>query len=204
MILARFLHRVVNKTKRIFKMKAEEKEEEKIEQETPKMESETAETEASKPEAEQKEEVDPVAELQAKLAEQKDLYMRLLAEFDNYKKRTLKEKSDLLKYGGESIIKNLLPVIDDLDRAVEHLPEEDSPIKEGVVLILKKFQSFLDQNNVKVIETKDAEFNTDFHEAATLFPAASEDQKNKVIDCIQKGYTYNDKVIRYAKVVVAQ
>jgi len=149
-------------------------------------------------------EVDEAEQLKVKLAEEKDSYVRLLAEFDNYKKRTLKEKSDLLKYGGENIIKALLPVIDDFDRAVANLPEEDSPIKEGILLIQKKFLTFLEQNNVKVIETKDAEFNTDFHEAATLFPAADESQKNKIIDCIQKGYTYNDKVIRYAKVVVAQ
>jgi len=153
---------------------------------------------------EKAQEIDPLEEAQAKLAEQKDSYMRLLAEFDNYKKRTLKEKSDLLKYGGENIIKSLLPIIDDFDRAIANLPEEDSPAKEGIQLIHKKFTDFLKQNNVNEIQTKDAEFSTDYHEAATLFPAADESQKNKIIDCIQKGYTYNDKVIRYAKVVVAQ
>lgn len=147
---------------------------------------------------------DELETLKKQLADSKDSYLRLMAEYDNFKKRTLKEKSDLLKYGGESIIKNLLPVIDDFERAIAHMPEEDSPLKEGIELIYKKFGAFLDQNNVKEIPTKDADFNTDFHEAATLFPAADESQKNKVIDCIQKGYTYNDKVIRFAKVVVAQ
>ncbi len=147
---------------------------------------------------------DELTSLQKKIAESRDSYLRLMAEYDNYKKRTLKEKSDLLKYGGANIIKNLLPVIDDFARALANMPEENSPVKEGVELIYKKFMAFLDQNHVKAIPTKDTEFNTDFHEAATLFPAADENQKNKVIDCIQKGYTYNDKVIRFAKVVVAQ
>lgn len=163
-----------------------------------------ATSESPKAEAEAASADDELSALQKKIAESKDSYLRLMAEYDNYKKRTLKEKSDLLKYGGENIIKNLLPVIDDFERALANMPEEESPVKEGVELIYKKFISFLDQNNVKAIPTKDAEFNTDFHEAATLFPAADESQKNKVIDCIQKGYTYNDKVIRFAKVVVAQ
>lgn len=196
MSLARFLHyKFKNKTKNAKVMAKKEKEQEKIQEEEA--------VEQVVEEAQQEPEADEQEQLEAKLAESKDSYIRLLAEFDNYKKRTLKEKSDLLKYGGENIIKALLPVIDDFDRAIENLPEEDSPIKEGIQLIHKKFSTFLEQNNVKVIETKDAEFNTDFHEAATLFPAADESQKNKIIDCVQKGYTYNDKVIRYAKVVVA-
>jgi len=193
--------------------KVMKKEENKLNEEELKNTQETIEENAPEVEenadAEQSEEQQESAndELEAvkkQLAETKDSYLRLMAEYDNFKKRTLKEKSDLLKYGGESIIKNLLPVIDDFERALAHMPEEDSPLKEGIELIYKKFGAFLDQNNVKEIPTKDADFNTDFHEAATLFPAADESQKNKVIDCIQKGYTYNDKVIRFAKVVVAQ
>ncbi len=183
-------------------MKSEEKKSKDAEQEAVKQQP--AENQEETKEETEQEEKDPLEEAQAKLAECKDSYVRLLAEFDNYKKRTLKEKSDLLKYGGENVIKNILPIIDDFERAIDNLPEEDSPIKEGIQLIYKKFLSFLEQSNVKVIETKDADFNTDMHEAVTMFPAADENQKNKVIDCVQKGYTYNDKVIRYAKVVVAQ
>jgi len=199
--LARFLHyKFKNKTKKAKVMANKEQEEASKVAAEAAQEAETEQTE----EKVETNEVDEVEQLKVKLAEEKDSYVRLLADFDNYKKNTLKQKSDLLKYGGENIIKALLPVIDDFDRAVANLPEEDSPIKEGILLIQKKFLTFLEQNNVKVIDTKDAEFNTDFHEAATLFPAADESQKNKIIDCIQKGYTYNDKVIRYAKVVVAQ
>lgn len=189
---------------------AMKQEEEKIEkEETVEAQQENAneqntdEQSAAENEAEAPKE-DELEETKKKLADTKDSYLRLMAEYDNYKKRTLKEKSDLLKYGGESIIKNMLPIIDDFERAMAHMPEEDSPVKEGVELIYKKFIEFLDKNNVKEIPTKDEDFNTDFHEAATMFPAADESQKNKVIDCIQKGYTYNDKVIRFAKVVVAQ
>lgn len=133
-----------------------------------------------------------------------DTYMRLLADFDNYKKKTLKEKSDLLKYGGESIVRNLLPIIDDFERAIAHLPEGDDPNKEGFNLIYGKFQKFLTDNGITVIETDGAVFDTDLHEAVTTFPAPDESMKGKVMDCTQKGYLYHDKVIRYAKVVVAQ
>lgn len=163
-----------------------------------------AEKEEVKSDAQTEQKEETIESVSEKLAESKNQYAYLLAEFDNYKKRTLKEKSDLLKYGGENVIKNILPIVDDFERAVDNLPDGDDPIKEGVLLIYKKFTTFLEQNNVKVIATENEEFNTDFHEAATMFPAADESQKNKIIDCVQKGYTYNDKVIRYAKVVVAQ
>ena len=133
-----------------------------------------------------------------------DTYLRLMADFDNYKKKTLKEKSDLLKYGGESIVRNLLPIIDDFERAIAHLPEGDDPNKEGFKLIYGKFQKFISDNGVTVIETDGAVFDTDLHEAVTTFPAPDESMKGKVMDCTQKGYMYRDKVIRYAKVVVAQ
>ena len=133
-----------------------------------------------------------------------DSHLRLMADFENYKKKTGKEKSDLIKYGGETIFINMLPIIDDFERAMAHMPEGDDPVKEGVRLIYSKFLKFLEQNGVKPIETQDAVFDTDFHEAVTMFPAADESQKGKIIDCTQKGYLFHDKVIRFAKVVVAQ
>ena len=133
-----------------------------------------------------------------------DSHLRLMADFENYKKKTGKEKSDLIKYGGETIFINMLPIIDDFERAIAHLPEGDDPVKEGVLLIHSKFIKFLEQNGVKPIETADATFDTDYHEAVTMFPAADESQKGKIIDCTQKGYMFHDKVIRFAKVVVAQ
>lgn len=139
-----------------------------------------------------------------KILEMNDKHLRLMADFENYKRKTIKERADLIKYGGEQVFINLLPIIDDFERAIQHLPEEDSPIKEGIVLIHNKFISFLNSNGVKEIETKDADFNTDFHEAISLFPAPSPELKGKIIDCTQKGYTFHDKVIRYSKVVVAE
>ena len=139
-----------------------------------------------------------------KILEMNDKHLRLMADFENYKRKTIKERADLIKYGGEQVFINLLPIIDDFERAIQHLPEEDSPIKEGIVLIHSKFINFLNSNGVKEIETKDADFNTDFHEAISLFPAPSPELKGKIIDCTQKGYTFHDKVIRYSKVVVAE
>lgn len=139
-----------------------------------------------------------------KILEMNDKHLRLMADFENYKRKTIKERADLIKYGGEQVFINLLPIIDDFERAIQHLPEEDSPIKEGIVLIHSKFINFLNSNGVKEIETKDADFNTDFHEAISLFPAPAPELKGKIIDCTQKGYTFHDKVIRYSKVVVAE
>lgn len=140
-------------------------------------------------------------DLENKFNELNDSYLRLHAEFDNYRKRTMKEKSDLMKYGGEKTIVNLLPVIDDFDRALPLIPED---AKEGVELIYNKFQSYLSQNGVKAMDVIGQPFDTEQHEAITTIPAQSEDQKDKVVDCIQKGYTLNDKVIRFAKVIVAK
>jgi molecular chaperone GrpE len=133
-------------------------------------------------------------------------YLRLAAEFDNYKKRTLKEKSDLLRYGGESVLTNLLLIIDDIERANMSIKSSTDigSVKDGINLIFTKFNEFLKQQGVKEIETKDMEFNTNFHEAVTRFPAPSEEQKGKVIDVVQKGYMLQDKVIRFAKVVVGE
>ena len=161
-------------------------------------------TEATETASETSEEATVESSLADKILEMNDKHLRLLADFENYKRKTIKERADLIKYGGEQVFINLLPIIDDFERAIQHLPEEDSPIKEGIVLIHSKFVNFLNSNGVKEIETKDADFNTDFHEAISLFPAPAPELKGKIIDCTQKGYTFHDKVIRYSKVVVAE
>ena len=140
------------------------------------------------------------------LLELKDRHIRLQAEFDNYRKRTLKERMELLKTASESLLISILPVIDDFDRAVQTLDlvEEDNHLKDGVMLIYSKFQDFLKQNGVKEIEAKDQPFDTDLHEAITKFPAPSEEMKGKIIDVVQKGYYLNDKVIRHSKVVIGE
>ena len=160
--------------------------------------------EATENASEASEEATVESSLADKILEMNDKHLRLMADFENYKRKTIKERADLIKYGGEQVFINLLPIIDDFERAIQHLPEEDSPIKEGIVLIHNKFINFLNSNGVKEIETKDADFNTDFHEAISLFPAPSPELKGKIIDCTQKGYTFHDKVIRYSKVVVAE
>lgn len=136
----------------------------------------------------------------------KDKHIRLQAEFDNYRKRTMKERMELLKTASESLLVNILPVIDDFDRAIQTLEavEEQNHVKEGVSLIYNKFQEFLKQNGVKEIEAKGKDFDTDLHEAITTFPAPTEDLKGKIIDVVQKGYYLNDKVIRYSKVVIGE
>lgn len=150
--------------------------------------------------------LDSVAELNKKVEEMSDKYIRLSAEFDNYRKRTLKEKIELTKSAGAPIILSLLPVIDDFQRALEHLDEakDMAAMKEGIILIYNKFNDFLSQQGVAEIETKEVEFDTDHHEAITKIPAPSEEMKGKVIDCVEKGYTLNDKVIRFSKVVVGE
>jgi len=140
------------------------------------------------------------------LEEMKDKYLRLQAEFDNFRKRTLKEKMDLLKSGGESVLKNILPVIDDLDRAMGALGEvpEDNPLKQGITLICNKFYDFLKQNGVQEIDALGKIFDTDQHEAITKIPAPEEKLKGKIVDVIQKGYVLNDKIIRFPKVVIGE
>jgi molecular chaperone GrpE len=159
---------------------------------------ETAEAAQNNPEAQ------VADDLADKILKLNDQHLRLMAEFDNYKKRTLKERADLIKYSGERVFIDMLPIIDDFERALAHLPEEDSPIKEGIVMIHSKFVNFLNSNGVKEMETKDQPFNMDLHEAISMFPAPDESMKGKIIDCTQKGYLFHDKVIRYAKVVVAE
>ena len=147
-----------------------------------------------------------IDELKSQLDKQKDDYLRLMAEFDNYRRRTLREKADLVKTGGESCMKAILPVIDDFERALQAVDNSNDveALKEGVNLIYNKFRSYLEQNGVKEMETIGCDFDADKHEAIAQIPAASDDQKGKIIDCTQKGYTLNDVVIRFPKVVVAQ
>lgn len=147
-----------------------------------------------------------LVKLTEKYNEINDKYLRLAAEFDNYKKRTLKEKSDLIRYGGETVITNLLNILDDFERAKTSIKESSDieSIKQGIELINNKFYEFLKQQGVKEIESKNIEFNTDYHEAITRFPAPNDELKGKVIDVIQKGYMLHDKVIRFAKVVVGE
>ena len=146
-----------------------------------------------------------VAELEARVAELEDLKLRQMAEFDNFRRRTNKEKLELMTTAGERIFCDMLPLVDDFERAkVAMAKSEDiNAVREGIDLIYNKFIAFLGANNVKAIDTTDADFNTDLHEAITTF-AAGEDKKGKVIDCTQTGYTLGEKVIRFAKVVVGE
>ena len=146
-----------------------------------------------------------VAELEARVAELEDLKLRQMAEFDNFRRRTNKEKLELMTTAGERIFKDMLPLVDDFERAKDAMEKTDDieAIRQGIELIYNKFIGFLAANDVKVIDTADADFNTDLHEAITTF-AAGEDKKGKVIDCTQKGYTLGEKVIRFSKVVVGE
>jgi len=147
-----------------------------------------------------------LAEAQQMVNEEKDRYLRLAAEFDNYRKRTLKEKAELIKNGGEKTLTAILPVLDDFERALKNMEatEETRAMKEGVELIFNKFNKVLEQEGLQKIETEGQAFDVDFHEAIALIPAPSEDLKGKILDCVQTGYKLNDKVIRHAKVAVAQ
>ena len=145
-------------------------------------------------------------EVKEQLEVQKDKYLRLSAEFDNYRKRTMKEKAELVLNGGEKTISSILPVLDDFERALQNMEKttDVNAVKEGVEIIYNKFMKVLKENGVKVIEAKGLPLNTDFHEAIAVIPAPEEVLKGKVLDCVQNGYTLNDKVIRHAKVVVGE
>ena len=140
------------------------------------------------------------------IEEQKDKYLRLSAEFDYYRKRTMKEKAELILNGGEKSISSILPIVDDFERALKNMETatDVAAVKEGVELIYNKFMSVLGQNGVKVIETKEQPLDTDYHEAIAVIPAPNEALKGKILDCVQTGYILNDKVIRHAKVVVGE
>ncbi len=147
-----------------------------------------------------------VSDLQDQLEKEKKEYLFLMAEFDNFRKRTLREKSELIKNGGESVLKGVLPIMDDFERAVKASETSDdvASMKEGMTLIYHKLQKFLAQNGVKEIDPSDDTFDTEKHEAISVLPVPDESKKGKILDTVQKGYTINDKVLRHAKVVVAQ
>ena len=147
-----------------------------------------------------------IAELTAKNEKLNKDYLLLMADFDNYRNRTLREKSELLKSGGENCLKDILPVVDDFERGLAALCESSDieAVKEGMTLIYNKFKNYLGQHGIQEIPAAGEDFNTEYHEAVTMFPAPQPELKGKVIDCVQKGYTMNDKVIRFAKVVVGE
>ncbi len=202
--------------------KAEKTQEEKTEKEKPetetrgdeeenktegkKGEEKKAEKKAFKKKTARDKKEEKIIELETKFNELSEKYLRLQAEFDNYRRRTMREKAELIKSGGEEILTGILPVIDDFERAIdsmENVSEEDAG-KQGTLLIYSKFKEFLKQNNVKEIDALHKEFDVDHHEALTKIPAPEEKLKGKVVDVVQKGYMLNDKVIRFAKVVVGE
>lgn len=180
--------------------------EEKVAEEKADEEKAAEEKSAKKKRSKRDKKEDKITELGEKLQELQDKHLRLQAEFDNFRRRTMKEKADLIKTGGESVLVNILPVIDDFERALDSMKDvsDDDAGKQGTLLIYNKFQEFLKQNNVKEIEALNQDFDVEYHEALTKIPAPSEELKGKVVDVIQKGYCLNEKVIRFAKVVIGE
>ena len=167
--------------------------------------SEDIENSENSKEAEE-EESDPLEKAQKEIEELKTQMLYKVAEFDNYRKRTLKERAELILNGGEKFITAILPIIDDMERAIENGTKTDDPevLRERMNLIHQKFIKTLEAQGVSTIETENADFDTDVHEAVAMVPGMGDDKKGKVIDCLQKGYKLNDKVIRHAKVAVGQ
>lgn len=192
------------------KKEQEQVKEEELQQEETQTEAQNAEVESQNAEEEQsaKEETpeDKIVALQAELEKSQKEYLFLMAEFDNYRKRTVKEKAELIKNGGEKAMLGLLPVIDDFERAIDAIDKSSDVegLKEGVDLIYNKFMKYLESQQVKPMESTGTDFDADIYEAVTTFPAPDESMKGKVIDTVQKGYTINEKVLRHAKVVVGQ
>ena len=156
--------------------------------------------------SEESEETDPLEKAQKEIEELKTQLLYKVAEFENYRKRTLKERAELILNGGEKVITSILPIIDDMERAIENGAKTDDPevLREGMTLIHQKFMKILESQGVSKIEAQDADFDTDVHEAVAMVPGMGDDKKGKVIDCLQQGYKLNDKVIRHAKVAVGQ
>ena len=150
------------------------------------------------------EEIDPLTKAQQEVEELKKQLLYKTAEFENYRKRTLKEKAELILNGGEKTVAAILPILDDFERAIADKSEDPKVIKEGVQMIFNKFVKTLEGLGVKKIDTNDKDFDVDFHEAIAMVPGMGDDKKGKIIDCVQTGYTMNDKVIRHAKVAVGQ
>lgn len=191
--------------------KAEEAAAENVAEQTAENAAQEAEQECSSEEPQAEENAEEqlraaLAEAEEKLAAEHDRYLRQLAEFENYRKRTLKEKSELVLNGSASLMTAVLPVLDDMDRALDALTKTDDAAAccEGFRLIATKFRNTLEQNGMKQIETAGQPFDTDFHEAIAMMPAPDESQKGKIMDCVQAGYMLNDKVLRHAKVVVCE
>ena len=155
-------------------------------------------------ESSEEKEQNPVENLQDENAKLKDQLLRTIAEFDNFRKRTNKEKAELILNGGRKAVTDILPILDDFERALSNETKDATAIKEGMQMIFNKFIKTLESMGVKKIETDKADFNTDYHEAVAMVPGMGDDKKGKVIDCVQSGYTMNDKVIRHAKVAVGQ
>ena len=176
-----------------------------VEKETDK-ETDTEETNEKETSDTSVEEKDPLEKAQGEISELKNQLLYKVAEFENYRKRTLKERAELILNGGEKFITSILPVLDDMERAIENGTKTDDPevLREGMTLIYQKFMKTLESQGVSKIDTKDADFDTDLHEAVAMVPGMGDDKKGKVIDCLQQGYKLNDKVIRHAKVAVGQ
>ena len=177
-----------------------------------KAEEQVAETIAEEV-SEQEEELDElgklkvlVTERESQIENQKKEYLFLMAEFDNFRKRNIRERADLIKNAAESTLKDLLPIVDDFERGLNAIKDsaDADTVKEGMELIYNKLVKFLEQKGVKAMDTKDATFDVEFHEAVALIPATDESMKGKILDTVEKGYMYNDKVLRHAKVVVCQ
>ena len=168
--------------------------------------AEAEETQEAQETPEAPEDKDPLDTALDEIASLKDKYLRSVAEFDNYRKRTLKERAELILNGGEKVLTAILPVVDDMERAIENGAKTDDPqvLREGMELIYHKLLKVMEAQGVTTIETTDTDFDTDIHEAVAMVPGMGDDKKGKVIDCLQKGYKLNDKVIRHAKVAVGQ
>ena len=173
-------------------------------EETTQNDAEAQAEDANGEETPAEEQLDPLTAAQNDAEQWKDKYIRLVAEFENYKKRTLKEKSELILNGSEKTVAAILPILDDFERATADKTEDPQAIKEGYELIYKKFLKALETLGVNKIKTDNADFDVDYHEAIAMVPGMGDDKKGKVIDCVQTGYTLNDKVIRHAKVAVGQ
>ena len=169
-------------------------------------EAEASENLENSEDSENSEEQDPLEKAQSEIAELKNQLLYKVAEFENYRKRTLKERAELILNGGEKFITSILPVLDDMERAIENGAKTDDPevLREGMTWIHQKFMKTLESQGVSKIDTENADFDTDLHEAVAMVPGMGDDKKGKVIDCLQQGYKLNDKVIRHAKVAVGQ
>ena len=175
-----------------------------VQKETDTVADKTADSNDSADKKAEEAELNPLEKAQKEVEELKKQLLYKTAEFENYRKRTLKEKAELILNGGEKTIAAILPVLDDFERAIADKSEDPKAIKEGVQMIFNKFTKTLEGLGVKKIETADKDFDVDYHEAIAMVPGMGDDKKGKVIDCVQTGYTINDKVIRYAKVAVGQ